>query len=105
MVGVIFTNSSTRPQSQNMCWIAITAAIIGAKTSAEGREKKPFAKHEGQQNKHHDGRHNANCHENTTKKEHFWEVDLDFCGHVFEAKHTQSEQVVNLTTVNDIIRA
>ena len=75
---------------------------MGAKTPAVGGEKKPFVKLEGRPNNQHG---NNNCRDNNPRKEKFLGADSDLRGHVFEAKRNQSEQVVNFTTVDDIIKA
>ena len=49
--------------------------------------------------------YNNSRRENTPRKEKFLGADPDLRGYVFEAKRNQSEQVVNFTTVKDIIKA
>ena len=48
---------------------------------------------------------NNNRRDNTPRKEKFLGADPDLRRHVFEAKCNRSEQVVNFTTVDDIIKA
>ena len=78
---------------------------MGAENPAAGREKKPFVKHEGRPNNQHGRGYNAHCRDNTPRKEQFLGADPDLHGHVFKAKRKRSEQVVNFTTVKDIIKA
>ena len=74
------------------------------KTPIGGGENKPVAKHNSGSNNQHGQRHNANCPDNYIKKETFLGADPDFHGHVFEAKHNQSEHAPNFTTVENIIK-
>ena len=78
---------------------------MGTKTPATGGEKKPFVKHEGQSINQHGGWHNANRRGNTIRKEKFLGANSNLRGHAFEAKCNGSEQVVNFTTVDNIIKA
>ena len=78
---------------------------MGAETPAAGGEKKPFIKHKYGTNNQHGKGYNNSCCDNTPRKEKFLRADPDLCGHVFEAKRNQSEQVVNFTTIDNIIKA
>ena len=78
---------------------------MGAKYTVADGEKKPFVKHEGRLNNHYSRGYNKSCRENTPRKEQFLGADPDLCGHMYETKHNRSEQVVNFTTVDDIIKA
>ena len=78
---------------------------MGAETPAARGDKKPFVKYKVRPNNQHGERHNNNLRDNTTRKETFLGADPDLCGYMLEAKHNLSEQVVNFTTVNDIIKS
>ena len=81
------------------------AVIMDAKTPAAGGDRKPFVKHKGRPNNQHGRGYNNNRRDNTPRKEPFLGADPDLRGHVFKAKRNRSEHVVNLTTVDDIIKA
>ena len=78
---------------------------MGAKAPTAGEEKKPFVKHEGRPNNQNGREYNNNHCDNTLRKENFLGADPDLCEHVFKAKRNWSEQVVNFTTVDKIIKA
>ena len=78
---------------------------MGAKTPAAGGEMNPFVKHKSQPNTQHGRRHNDNRRDSTIRKEKFVGADPDLRGHVFQANRNQSEQVVNVTAVKNIIKA
>ena len=78
---------------------------MGAKPPTAGREKKPFVKHEGRPNNQHGKGNNNNRRDNTLRTEKFLGADPDLRENVFEAKRNRSEQVVDFTTVVNIIKA
>lgn len=81
------------------------AAIIGAKTPAEGDETTHVVKSKGRTNTKQGGHNTANRRATYIKKEKCLGVDPNVCGHVFEAKRNQSEHVSNFTIVNDTPKA
>ena len=52
------------------------------------------------------GRHNNNCRGNNfvSRNVKFQGAEPNLCGHVFEAKHSWSDQVANYKVVDEIIR-
>ena len=79
---------------------------MGAETPAEDGETKPVVKSRDRSRNQHDGHNNTNRRDNNiNKKEKFVGEDTSLCGHVFEAKRNQSEQVANFTAVTNIFKA
>ena len=74
------------------------------KTPTEGGDKKPFVKHKGQPTNQHGRGYNNNYQNITSRKGTLLRADPDLRGHIFKSKRNQSEQVVNFTTANDIIK-
>ena len=79
---------------------------MGADSFVADGEQYPVSKHKGRP-PYYGGRNNTNINNNTNynSRDKFLGADPNLCGKVFEAKHNQSEQVVNLKTVNDLIKA
>ena len=78
---------------------------MGTDTPAAGRETKPIVKHKGRP-PYHGGHNNANKNNNYNHnaREKFLGADANLHGKIFEAKRTQSEQVANLKTVNNLLK-
>ena len=80
--------------------------IVVADTPATGKEQKPVMKHEGRPS-YDGGRNNVNRNNNNNynSQEKLLGADSNFRRKIFEVKRNRLEQVANLKTANDLIKA